>query len=98
MSLPVRLRPEAEEDLLDAASWYEQHRESLGREFLDAVEVVLAAVSENPRRYPVMHRDVRRALLRRFPFGLFFRIAGEEIDVVAIMHASRHPRRWKGRE
>lgn len=97
MTAPVRLRPEAEEDLLDAATWYEQHRERLGQEFLDAVDAALEAIAEQPQRHPVVHRDVRRSLLKRFPFGVFYKVGEEEIVVVAIMHASRDPKRWKGR-
>ncbi len=48
MSLKVHLRPEAEADIEDAASWYDRQRKGLGQEFLDDVLVALDTISENP--------------------------------------------------
>ena len=93
----LRLRPEAEADLAEAATWYESQRPGLGHAFLDQVAAVLAALAEEPRRYPKVHRGVRRALLSRFPFGVFYHIEPDRIVVLAVMHASRHPRHWKRR-
>lgn len=99
MTLPVRIREEAENDLSDAAIWYEQQRSGLGQEFLDCALSTLHSLSENPRQYPVVHesKNVRRALLGRFPFGVFYVVNSEFILVYAVMHASRHPRRWQSR-
>ena len=97
MTFVLRLRPEAEQDLLDAATWYEQRRESLGHQFLDEAVASLGAIGKAPSMYPQVYRNVRRALLRRFPFGIFYKVEGSAITVLAVMHASRDPRRWKGR-
>jgi toxin ParE1/3/4 len=97
VSRPVRLRDEAEQDVTLAASWYEEQRLGLGQEFLDELLATLAAISEHPGAYPVLHRGVRRALMRRFPFGVFFRMTASDIVVVAVFHGSRHPRGWRGR-
>ena len=50
-----------------------------------------------PERFPVVHAQCRRALLRRFPYGIYFVPTAELISVVACMHALRDPRRWKER-
>jgi plasmid stabilization system protein ParE len=71
MTVEVRLRPEAEQDLADAAAWYEEQRPGLGRQFLDETQVLLSAIAERPLAYHVVHRATRRALLQRFPFGVF---------------------------
>jgi len=97
MSLALRLRPEAERDLSDAAIWYEAQLAGLGHRFLDEVENAFSAIAEAPRRYPVVHKSMRRMLIRRFPFGVYYRIEKSAIVVLAVMHASRNPRRWKGR-
>lgn len=97
MSLTVRLRRAAEEDLAVATSWYEQQREGLGQEFLDQAMVVFNAVAERPLLYPVVHRSTRRALMARFPFAMFFRVEADDVVVVAVMHGSRHPLRWQSR-
>ncbi len=97
MSLKVHLRSETETDIEDAATWYERQRKGLGQEFLDNVLVVLDKIAENPNVYPVVHRQTHRAIVHRFPFGVFYRAEEGSIVVLAVMHGSRHPRRWKRR-
>jgi len=97
MRLPVRIREEAEVDLSDAAIWYEQQRLGLGQEFLGQVQSVLDSLPDHPNMYPVIHKTVRRALLGRFPFGVFYSVERQFILVYAVMHARRHPHRWQGR-
>nr|VFJ96960.1 MAG: Plasmid stabilization system protein ParE [Candidatus Kentron sp. H]VFJ97570.1 MAG: Plasmid stabilization system protein ParE [Candidatus Kentron sp. H]VFK03006.1 MAG: Plasmid stabilization system protein ParE [Candidatus Kentron sp. H] len=93
----MHLRPEAEADIEEAARWYERQRDGLGDEFLDEASTTLAAISDNPSLYPVVHGNIRRALIHRFPFGMYYRVEEETIVVVAVMHGSRHPRRWQKR-
>jgi plasmid stabilization system protein ParE len=93
----VRLRPEAEEDLADASAWYEEQRQGLGHEFLDEVLTMLSSIAEAPLVYPDIYRNTRRAIIHRFPFSVYFRVERATIVVVAIMHGSRNPRRWKSR-
>lgn len=97
MTLEVRLRPEAEEDLSDAAAWYEEQLTGLGQEFLDRVLFAFESIAERPRMYPTVHRRTRRALMHRFPFAIYYRIEKDSIVVVAVMHGSRDPRLWKER-
>lgn len=97
MSLKVHLRPEAETDIEDAAKWYERQREGLGQDFLDDVLIALGTISENPNIHPVVHRQTRRVVVHRFPFGIFYRVEEDSVVVLAVMHGSRHPRRWKKR-
>ena len=97
MTLEVRLRPEAEEDLADAAAWYEEQRQGLGHEFLDEVLTMLSSIAETPLMYPNVHRNTRRAVIHRFPFSVYFQVENATIVVIAIMHGSRNPRRWKSR-
>jgi plasmid stabilization system protein ParE len=87
----------AEADVLDAALWYEQRSPGLGTEFLAAVEGTLAEIAAMPERYPVVRGEARRALLRRFPYGVYFVATPDLISVVACMHARRDPRRWQER-
>lgn len=97
MTLEVRLRPEAESDLTEAAIWYEEQLLGLGDQFLDEVLAMFSSVAETPLLYPVIHRNTRRALIHRFPFGIFYIVESNSIVVLAVMHGSRHPRRWKTR-
>ncbi len=97
MSPRVYLRPEAEADIEEAAAWYDKQREGLGNEFLDEISSVFETISRNPSMYPVVHRHTHRALIHRFPFGIYYRIEEKMIMVVAVMHGSRHPKRWQKR-
>jgi plasmid stabilization system protein ParE len=97
MTFVVRLRAEAENDIQDAAVWYESQRVRLGHDFLDAIEASFTRISENPLQFPILYRGTGRALLSRFPFGVFFRTEGQTIVVLAVMHASRNPVRWRER-
>lgn len=97
MTYEVRLRPEAEEDLADASAWYEEQRQGLGHEFLDEVLTMISSIAEAPLVYPDIYRNTRRAIINRFPFSVYFRVERATIVVVAIMHGSRNPRRWKSR-
>lgn len=97
MSLPVNVRPAAQRDLEEASRWYESQRQGLGGDFLDEFLSVTSRISERPLAYPEVGRAARRAMLRRFPFGVFYRIANDAVVVVAVMHSSRNPRRWMER-
>ena len=97
MTHTVRIRPDAEWDIEDAARWYESQQRGLGRAFLDSVSETLHLIQENPLAFPRVHRDSHRALIRRFPFGVHFVISEDAIVVIAVMHGSRDPRRWKTR-
>ncbi|WP_024336143.1 type II toxin-antitoxin system RelE/ParE family toxin [Desulfotignum balticum] len=97
MSFIVHIRPEAETDLEEAALWYEKQNPRLGDEFLDEVQGIFKILSENPYLYAVTHKNTRRALVHRFPFGVYYLIDQNSIIVVAVMHGSRHPKRWQKR-
>jgi plasmid stabilization system protein ParE len=97
VTVEVRFRREAEEDLEEAALWYESQRPGLGQQFLDEVVKALETIAEMPLERCVIYRNTRRAWMRRFPFGIFYQVEADGVIVVAIIHGSRHPRRWQGR-
>jgi hypothetical protein len=69
------IRPEAEADLVSARNWYERQHEGLGAAFLLCVEEVLEHIGRTPEMYTAVYRDVRRALTRRFPYAVNYRMA-----------------------
>ncbi|MCP4658590.1 MAG: type II toxin-antitoxin system RelE/ParE family toxin [bacterium] len=94
------LTPEAEDELTEAALWYENRRKGLGIEFLEEAERVFQRIEENPRLYQVVHLDIRRANLRRFPYSVYYvvhQVHQDIVGVLAVHHNSRDPRRWKWR-
>lgn len=99
MTSPPILVPEAKTDVADAYLWYEDQSLGLGMEFLRCVEAALQSVHRMPLIYPVVHRGYRRALLRRFPFAVFFEIdeASDRCIVYSVFHCSQDPAKWLGR-
>ena len=91
------VREAAEADIAEAARWYEQRSLGLGSEFLRAVDVTLAEITRVPQRYPLVRGGARRALLRRFPYAVFFVATPELVSVFACLHARRDPRHWRER-
>ena len=97
MNRKVRLTEEADRHLAAAALWYERQHAGLGHEFLAEALTAFDRLTDHPLKYPVVHRDTRRSLMKRFPFGIYFRVEPPCIVVVAVIHASRHPRHWRNR-
>lgn len=84
--------PLAQLDIKEAERWYEKEAVR-GDDFLAAAEATIGRIQESPFQFPIVWRDVRRALLRRFPYGLFFRVETDTVVVIACFHGRRDPRR-----
>lgn len=97
MIFEIRVRPEAENDIEEAAFWYESQIVGLGHDFINIVSEAFEKISQQPHAYPVVYRETRRLLTNRFPFGVYYKIDKEIVVVIAVMHSSRDPRRWKER-
>jgi plasmid stabilization system protein ParE len=94
----VIFTPRARIELIDAQDWYENEAPGVGRRFRAAVDAVVERISASPRQFPVIYKNVRRALLRRFPYSLMFVIeADETLTVIACFHGSRDPAQWQKR-
>ena len=91
------LRPAAAADLEQAWLWYEKQRAGLGDEFLEEAEAAIRRVLATPLAYAVAYKDRRRALLRRFPYSVVYRILEDQIVVLAVVHAKQRPRVWRRR-
>ena len=89
----VSIRPKAKADLQRAHDWYEEKCSGLGDEFLADMAESFLRLENNPGRFPVYYRNFRRVLAHRFPYKIFYRISGNDIVVVRILHgAQHHPR------
>jgi len=96
MSLPVVLSHEAEADFDEAADWYEQQAR-LGAEFVARVREVLDRIGQMPDLHAVVYRNVRRAIVRRFRYNIFYRVQPDRVEVIAVIHSHRDPSVWKSR-
>lgn len=97
MSYSLLIRPEAEFDIQDAFEWYEAQAPGLGSEFVRAVDACLSNVGRNPLAYPIIHKQARRALIRRFPYGILYVFDQETVSVIACFHGKRNPKSWQER-
>ena len=87
----------ARAEMLEAVDWYNAHAPGIGEQFVAEIEAVVARLAENPRQFPAVFKDIRRARLHRFPYGLFFRIEDTGIHVLTCFHSNRNPHRWQQR-
>jgi plasmid stabilization system protein ParE len=91
------VRPKARADFDEAFDWYEQQRTGLGVEFAERVHAAFESISAMPELHAPIYRDVRRALVRRFPYSVIYRIRGDQVVVLAVFHNKRDPRTWQSR-
>ena len=94
---PLLFTASAEADVEEAFQWYEAQRPGLGAVFRHSLDIAIEAVESTPEAYAVVHRNTRRFLLPKFPYGLYYRLLDDCILVVACIHAKRHPRTWRVR-
>ena len=87
----------AEDEMIQSALFYETQTNGLGTDFLTAVDFAIKSIHENPELWPVIRNHVRRRLLKRFPFGILYRISQHEITVIAVMDLHRDPDYWFSR-
>jgi plasmid stabilization system protein ParE len=92
----VVFRPQAEQEALDVRRWYEARRAGLGDEFGAEVDAAIVRIAENPLLFPRVRGETRRAVLNRFPYALYFRVAAEMVVVLAV-HGRQDPSHWHRR-
>jgi plasmid stabilization system protein ParE len=93
----IRFTPDADAELAEARQWYAHQRADLDLEFMECIDEALLRIFRNPGLYPIVYRTLRRVVVRRFPFAMFYEAAADEIQVVAVFHSRRDPEMWKSR-
>ena len=84
-------------ELNEAAQYYERESPGLGAAFVADVERSTAAILEYPEASPIIGGSIRRRLLRRFPYGLLYRVRSDRVRILAVMNLKRRPAYWVGR-
>jgi plasmid stabilization system protein ParE len=90
----LRVRKLARADIDTAFAWYRQHSPAAAQQFLDAVGDALALIDEAPERFPLVRGRLRRVLLRRFPYGVYYKVYPTVVSIVGVIHGHRHPDVW----
>ena len=85
----IVLAPQASVDIEEAARWYENQLTGLGIEFVLEVDFAFEKIQNNPKFYLQSYRSVRRALLRRFPYAIYFLANNSRIHIIAVLHQVR---------
>ncbi len=93
----VKFLPDAEEEMYEAAKYYQSQTSGLGVDYLSEVERAIASIAQSPMTWPKLEGELRRRLVRRFPYGILYYIDPDEIVVVAVAHLRRKPGYWKKR-
>jgi ParE-like toxin of type II ParDE toxin-antitoxin system len=83
--------------MAEAAKWYRAASSGIEQEFLDTLVRTMAHILEQPLRFPLVAKDLRRAVLPTFPYVLVFAVREDAIVVTACHHTRRDPNRWIGR-
>lgn len=87
----------ADADIEAAFEWYESEQPGLGLEFLEEVRAAYARILDGPLKYQELRSGVRRALTRRFPYGIYFSVQDALIIVIAVLDTARDPAEWQFR-
>ncbi len=88
-------RPEARQEAKDGRDWYANQADGLGLEFTRAIDAVIAGIQRFPESFPVVAKNYRQAVLRRFPYSIIYEITKSEIVVLRCFHHRRDPDLWR---
>ncbi|HEX9460775.1 MAG TPA: type II toxin-antitoxin system RelE/ParE family toxin [Thermoanaerobaculia bacterium] len=97
MASVLVVRDEARRELLEARDYYDEQRRGYGVRFVEAVEREFALLLEFQNIGKSVGSGVRRHTLSDWPYGIFYRLRGDELIIVAIAHHRRRPGYWRSR-
>lgn len=97
MAHRVTVSTRAVREIGEAYEWYEEQVPGLGKELIEALEAQFEAIAQSPWLYAETQQGIRRALLSRFPYGVFYASKGDIVSILGVVHTSRDPRRWPRR-
>ena len=96
--LSIILSPEAENDVFNAYEWYEKQCSGLGSEFILCIDAEMHSIKRNPKICQTIHKKIRRSVIRRFPYCIFYIEEPDHIRVLSVFHAHKNPSTWKRRK
>jgi toxin ParE1/3/4 len=98
MSYQLKFLPEVERDVSEAYDWYEEQLEGLGEDLLLSIDASLNGIVRNPHLSEVLYKGMRKRIVKRFPFGIFYIVEENVITIISVIHLARHPKTWKKRK
>lgn len=97
MAVELIIAPEVQQDLDEAYNWYEDRKYGLGEEFINCVDAAIQNIYRTPDLYAEIYKAYRRALVRRFPYAIFYEYIDYKAIIYSIFHTSQNPQKWKNR-
>jgi plasmid stabilization system protein ParE len=91
VTFPIVFRREAKQEFDEAYDWYESQQAGLGERFAAQVQIALNRIATMPQIHATIHEDVRKAVVRRFPYCVYYRQEESLVRVLAVFHTSRDP-------
>lgn len=95
--LSIFFRSEAKHDVQQAYYYYEECSKGLGDEFIRSLDATFSLIQRNPEIFQTIHKNLRRGLIRRFPYGIFYIVEEKRIVIIAVMHLKRNIKHVKDR-
>jgi toxin ParE1/3/4 len=95
MTFSVILHPSAQAEYDEAYRYYEDERPGLGDEFEECIQEVLGRIAINPEMHSKVYKDVRRGVVSRFPYVIYYRKKEDHVKVISVFHSKRNPLSWK---
>lgn len=95
--MQIRFQPEAEAELAEARVWYGLQGDGLDVALMLRIDQTLQRIVQAPQAYPIVYRQLRRVVVRQFPFAIFYEAAADEILIFAVYHSRRNPEKLRSR-
>lgn len=93
----LRVGKTARAEIAAAFDWYWERSPTAAQRFLEAIDEAMQCIEEAPERHPIIRGHLRRVLLPRFPYGVYYKVYPSTISVVGVIHGHRHPDTWLSR-
>jgi plasmid stabilization system protein ParE len=97
VTLRIAIKRAAAKDIEVAYDWYEAQDEGLGKLFLAELSVCFSRIQIAADALAFVHKDVKRLLVGRFPYSVYFRQRKNALVIIAVVHQRRHEKHWKQR-
>ncbi len=97
MRFTLRYLPEAKRELHEGIAWYAKNAKGLGKKFSLAVNQALKPLRKMPKMHSLVVKDIRRAVVKDFPYIVLYRVTDKEVIVISIFQTDQDPAKWQSR-
>jgi len=97
VALDLEYLEEAVVEAATAAAWYSTRSAAAAAGFEAELAEAESAIHMLPNAWPPYDHGTRRYLLRRYPFGVVYRVERTRVLIVAVAHGHRRPGDWRDR-